>query len=71
MSTLYQVLGLPRGANQQQVKAAFRTLARRFHPDLNAGDEPPSSASKRSTTLTRLWPIQERGQRTIAPWCAG
>jgi curved DNA-binding protein CbpA len=39
MSTLYQVLGLPRGATEQQVKAAFRTLARRFHPDLNAGDE--------------------------------
>ena len=39
MSTLYQVLGLPRGANQEQVKTAFRTLARRFHPDVNAGDE--------------------------------
>ncbi len=39
MSTLYQVLGLPRGATEQQVKAAFRGLARRFHPDLNAGDE--------------------------------
>ena len=39
MGTLYQVLGLPRDANQEQVKAAFRTLARRFHPDVNAGDE--------------------------------
>ena len=39
MSTLYQVLGLPRGANQEQVKTAFRTLARRLHPDVNAGDE--------------------------------
>jgi curved DNA-binding protein CbpA len=39
MGTLYQVLGLSRGANQQQVKAAFRSLARRFHPDVNAGDE--------------------------------
>jgi curved DNA-binding protein CbpA len=39
MSTPYQVLGLPRGANQEQVKTAFRTLARRFHPDVNAGDE--------------------------------
>lgn len=39
MSNLYQILGLPRSADEQQVKAAFRTLARRFHPDLNAGDE--------------------------------
>lgn len=39
MSDLYEVLGLPRGANEQQVKTAYRTLARRFHPDVNAGDE--------------------------------
>jgi curved DNA-binding protein CbpA len=38
MSTLYHILGLPRGANHEQVKAAFRTLARRFHPDVNAGN---------------------------------
>ena len=36
MGTLYQILGVPRGADEQQVKAAFRALARRFHPDLNA-----------------------------------
>ena len=38
MSTLYQVLGLSRGASEQQLKAAFRVLARQFHPDVNAGD---------------------------------
>src|SRR5262245_7518513 len=35
--TLYQVLGLPQAATERQVKAAFRVLARRFHPDVNAG----------------------------------
>src|SRR5262245_52836921 len=39
MSTLYHVLGLSREASEQQVKAAFRALARRFHPDVNAGDQ--------------------------------
>jgi curved DNA-binding protein CbpA len=38
MRTLYQILGLPRGASQQQVRTAFRTLARRFHPDVNAAN---------------------------------
>ena len=38
MSTLYHILGLPKGANHEQVKAAFRTRARRFHPDVNAGN---------------------------------
>ena len=39
MSTLYHVLGLPQGATREQVKAAFRALARRFHPDVNAGND--------------------------------
>jgi hypothetical protein len=38
MSTLYHVLGLPQGASHEQVKAAFRALARRFHPDVNASN---------------------------------
>jgi hypothetical protein len=38
MSTLYHVLGLPQSASHEQVKAAFRSLARRFHPDVNAGN---------------------------------
>jgi DnaJ domain len=39
MSTLYHVLGLPQGASHVQVKTAFRALARRFHPDVNAGND--------------------------------
>ena len=39
MSTLYHILGLPRDASHEQVKAAFRALARRFHPDVNAGND--------------------------------
>jgi hypothetical protein len=35
---LYAALGLPTGADDQQIKAAYRSLARRFHPDANAGD---------------------------------
>lgn len=38
MNTLYHILGLPQGASHEQVKSAFRTLARRFHPDVNTGN---------------------------------
>ncbi|MBM3494957.1 MAG: molecular chaperone DnaJ [Armatimonadetes bacterium] len=31
----YEVLGLSRNATQDDVKQAFRTLARRYHPDVN------------------------------------
>ncbi len=35
----YEVLGVPRTANQKEISAAFRKLARKHHPDLNAGDK--------------------------------
>src|SRR5438876_10556515 len=35
----YDVLGVPRTATQKEISAAFRKLARKHHPDLNAGDK--------------------------------
>src|SRR5450759_2834370 len=35
----YEVLGVPRAATQKDISTAFRKLARKHHPDLNAGDK--------------------------------
>ena len=43
----YQVLGVDKTASQDDIKKAFRKLARKYHPDLNPND--PSDANKDCT----------------------
>ncbi len=40
----YEVLGVPRGANEGAIKSAFRKLAKKLHPDANKND--PKSATR-------------------------
>ena len=35
----YKILGVARGAGTDDIKKAFRKLARKYHPDVNPGDK--------------------------------
>ena len=45
----YQILGVKRDASEKEIKSAFRKLARKYHPDVNPGNE---EAEKRFKEIT-------------------
>lgn len=50
----YDVLGVPRAATEKEIKAAFRKLARKFHPDVNKGDAVAEARFKEITEANEV-----------------
>jgi len=56
----YQILGVPRTASQDDIKLAFRKLAKKHHPDLNPGNAAAEAKFKAAATAHDLLSDPER-----------
>lgn len=45
----YEVLGVPRSANEASIKQAYRNLAKKYHPDANPGDKEAEAKFKEAS----------------------
>ncbi|MFY0613405.1 MAG: molecular chaperone DnaJ [Hyphomicrobiaceae bacterium] len=59
----YEVLDLARGAGDQEIKSAFRRLAKKHHPDSNRGDE---TAEARFKEINEAYEVLKDPQKRAA-----
>jgi molecular chaperone DnaJ len=63
MADLYSVLGVDRGANDEDVKKAYRKLAMKYHPDRNNGSR---DAEERFKEITEAYDVLRDPEKRAA-----
>jgi molecular chaperone DnaJ len=59
----YEVLGLSQGASADEIKSAYRRLARQHHPDVNQGDSAAEARFKEINEAYEVLSNQDKRQR--------
>ncbi|MFC1987216.1 DnaJ C-terminal domain-containing protein [Chloroflexota bacterium] len=59
----YNILGIKRGASEQEIKQAYRRLARKHHPDVNPGDKSAEAKFKEINEAHEVLSDKEKRQK--------
>lgn len=59
----YQILGVPKTSSKEQIKSAYKKLARKYHPDLNPNDKTAEEKFKEISAAYAVLSDPERRKR--------
>ena len=59
----YEVLGVSKSASEDEIKKAYRQLAKKYHPDLNPGDKAAEAKFKEANEAYEVLSDSEKKAR--------
>jgi len=59
----YSILGIERSASEREIKQAYRRLARKYHPDVNPGDQSAETKFKQINEAYEVLSNKEKRQK--------
>lgn len=59
----YEILGVSKTATPEEIKKAYRKLARKYHPDLNPGDKEAEARFKELNEANEVLSNSEKRQK--------